>query len=151
MRSIIIGSDHRGFLLKNKVKKILKSMGYHATDAGCFNSGNTDYPDYARVVAEMVMGGYFDRGILICGTGIGMSITANRYKGIYAARVLSVTDAYLSRAHNNSNVLCLNGNNPPRSLKKILKTWLETEFDGGRHSRRIKKIDAINEASSCYR
>ncbi|MCS7184935.1 MAG: ribose 5-phosphate isomerase B [bacterium] len=141
--SIIIASDHRGYKLKEKIKKIIKKMGHRITDSGTFSEASVDYPDYAKIVSEFVSKGYFDRGILICGTGIGMSIAANKFKKIYAARVLNPEDAYLSRAHNNSNVLCLPGNRLIKNLKKILSVWLNTRFSGGRHNRRITKIDLL--------
>lgn len=140
---IAVGSDHAGFELKNKIIKFLQKE-HQVKDFGCFSSDSVDYPDFAKVVARKVAAKEFDRGILICGTGIGMCITANRFKGVRAALCYNLEIAKLSRQHNDGNILCLGARtlNPQQALGMV-KVWLSTPFEGGRHLRRIKKIDAL--------
>lgn len=138
---LIIGSDHGGFDLKEKVKKYLCGQGYDLTDVGTYSTDSVDYPEYARAVAEKVSHGDFDRGIVICTSGIGVSIVANKFKNIRAALCTSVEQARLSRLHNDANVLALSARfTPSDSVETICDRWLHTEFEGGRHERRVRKI-----------
>ena len=139
---IPIGSDHAGFELKEKLEAVLTGLGFAVDDVGTHSTASTDYPDYAHPVAAQVEQGRAKRGILLCGTGLGMSYAANRHHGVRAAVAWSPEVAALSRQHNDSNVLVL----PARFLSeteatKILTTWLETPFEGGRHETRVKKIE----------
>lgn len=138
---ISVGSDHGGFELKEQVVEFLRQLGHEVLDAGCTSSQSVDYPDFARQVCELVRSGQCERGILICGTGIGMSIAANRYREIRAALCHEGLTARLSREHNNANVLCLGARviGPALALD-IVGQWLETEFAGGRHQRRLDML-----------
>ena len=141
---IAIGSDHAGFEFKERICKLLDEMSEKYIDFGTLIKESCDYPDYAKLVAESILKKESDKGILICGTGIGMSITANRYKGIRAAVCTSEDIAKISRTHNNSNVLALGERITPWiEVEKIVKTWLKTGFDDGRHSLRVNKIDQL--------
>ena len=142
---IAIGSDHRGFSLKAKLIRFLRQSGFEVADLGAHQeTPPSDYPDIAAKVARRVARRAFDRGLLICGTGIGMSIAANKIKGIRAARCLTQRDAVLSREHNDANVLALGGMTTSfKAAKEIVKTWLKTDAEGGRHLRRVKKIEEI--------
>ena len=141
-----IASDHRGFKLKNTLIKYLAEKGYGVVDFGTYSKDPCDYPDYTYVASEAVKNKKVDRAIIICYTGIGSCIAANKVKGVRAALVYSLKSAYMSRRHNNSNVLVL-----PSSLfkvdytEKIISRWLKEEFEGGRHARRLKKIREIEE------
>ena len=138
---IAIGSDHAGFSLKEKLKQWLIELGYEVRDFGTMSEEAVDYPDIAFKVAREVSKGGFDRGILICGTGIGMCIAANKVIGIRAALCWDKRSAELSRKHNNSNILCLGGRVlREREAMKIVDAWLTTKFEGGRHLRRVRKI-----------
>jgi ribose 5-phosphate isomerase B len=138
---IALGADHRGFALKENLRRWLNERGEEVTDFGTSSAGSVDYPDYAFKVAGAVARHRADRGILICSTGIGMSIAANKVRGVRAALVDSVKVARLSRAHNDSNVLCLGADFLTRAhARRIVSVWLRTEFVGGRHSRRLEKI-----------
>jgi len=138
---IAIGSDHAGFLLKEKIKKYLLQKGYSVEDFGSFSREPSDYPDVARNLALKVSKGDVNRGILICGTGIGMAITANKVPGVYAALCYDEYTARISREHNNSNVLTFGGRTMKEGqAKKIVDIWLSTEFKGGRYERRFRKI-----------
>ena len=138
---IALGCDHAGFELKEEVKAILKSWRHEVTDFGTDSKESVDYSDYALKVAEAVAVGIVDRGIVICWTGNGVNITANKVEGIRSALALNPDMAHLARAHNNSNVLALASKYLKLSeLEDILKVWLETEFEGGRHLRRLAKI-----------
>ncbi|MDI6860780.1 MAG: ribose 5-phosphate isomerase B [Caldisericia bacterium] len=142
---IAIGSDHAGFELKEEIKKYLCTE-HDTIDVGTNSTESTDYPDFAKKVCDLILKKEVDLGILICGTGIGMSITANKFKGIYAALCYDKNTASLSRRHNNANVLCIGG----RTTKKedaieIVKTFLEESFEGERHERRLNKIKDIEE------
>ena len=142
--TIAIGADHAGFEMKEKIKELLKSMGLHSQDFGTHSAESTDYPDYAHKVAEAVSKGEADFGILVCGTGIGMSIVANKHDGIRAGNVESVEAAKLSRQHNNANVLALGARLTPwEKAQEIIRTFLATKFEGGRHQRRIEKIHTL--------
>ena len=143
---IAIASDHGGFALKQQIMEYLASLGYEYKDFGCYTADSMDYPDIAFPTAQAVASGEFDRGILICGTGIGVSICANKVKGIRCALCSDVVSAELTRQHNDSNVLAMGGRIIGVEVAKaIVKTWLETEFTGGRHQRRIDKISACEE------
>ncbi len=138
---IAIGSDHAGFKLKEEIKKFLEEKGIEVKDFGTHSEERVDYPDYAIPLAESVAKGEEDFGILICGTGIGMSIAANKVKGIRASLVSDVYSAHSAREHNNANILCMGGRVLGVELaKEITNAWLNASFTGGRHERRIKKI-----------
>jgi ribose 5-phosphate isomerase B len=139
---IPIGADHAGYELKERLKQELKQLGYEPLDLGTHSADSTDYPDYAHPVASQVETGKVKRGILLCGTGLGMAYAANRHKGVRAAVVWNPEVAKLARAHNDSNVLVL----PARFVSEkegleILHNWLDTPFEGGRHERRVSKIE----------
>ena len=141
---ISIGSDHAGYELKERLKRMLEEEGYEIVDRGCHSEESVDYPDYARLVSEDVLNGMADYGILICGTGIGMSISANRYRGIRAALCLYPKMAELARRHNDANILVMGGRLLSSSMAKwIAEVFLKTEFEGGRHERRVKKMDEL--------
>lgn len=141
---IALGADHAGFELKEKIKQHLVDKGITVDDRGTDSPDSVDYPDYARTVGEEVTAGRADRGILVCGTGIGMSMGANKVPGIRAAKVNSESEAQLSREHNDANVLTLGARVLDESTAvKIVDRWLETPFLGGRHQRRVDKIMAI--------
>lgn len=138
---VAIGSDHGGFQLKEEIKQLMDEMGIEYEDVGCTCSDSVDYPDYAIPVAEKVSKKEVDRGILICGTGIGMSIAANKVKGVRCALVHDLFSAKATREHNDSNVLAMGERViGPGLAKEIARVWLETEFAGGRHENRVKKI-----------
>ena len=140
---IAIASDHGGFALKQQIMEYLTSIDYEYKDFGCYTADSMDYPDIAFPTAQAVASGEFERGILICGTGIGVSICANKVKGIRCALCSDVVSAELTRQHNDSNVLAMGGRIIGVEVAKaIVKTWLGTEFTGGRHQRRIDKISA---------
>ncbi len=141
-KRIVLGSDHAGFKLKEFVKELLKIRAYDVIDSGVFEEKTADYPDMANKVCDAIKTGIGDNGVLICGTGIGISIAANRHKGIRAALCMNAEMAAISRAHNNSNVLVLGGRTTPQEdTEKIVDAWLNTEFEGGRHIPRIEKMD----------
>lgn len=138
---IIIGSDHGGFELKNEIIKHLENLGYEISDLGCYSKESCDYPIIAKDVAEEVLANKC-RGMLVCGTGIGMSITANRYEGIRASHCTDTFTARMTRMHNDSNILCLGERITGIGLAlDIVDVWLKTEFEGGRHLKRIEMID----------
>jgi ribose 5-phosphate isomerase B len=140
---IAIGSDHAGFELKEQIKNILLERHTTITDVGTTTEESVDYPDFGLKVAELVSGGEVERGILICGTGIGMSIVANKVKGIRAALVFDLYTAIQSRRHLDANILVLGGRVTGKGLaEEIVKSWLDTPFEGGRHQKRIDKIKA---------
>lgn len=146
---IAIGSDHRGFHLKEKVVQLLKALGHEVQDDGPATADPVDYPDYGVLVAKKVSEGSADRGILICGTGIGMAITANKFPGIRAAPCSDEVTAEISRRHNDLNVLCLPGDLlSPRGAERVVEIWLATEFEGGRHQRRVDKIRQLDSVES---
>ena len=139
---IAFGCDHGGFPIKDAVCQYVRDAGHTIDDQGCFSPASVDYPDFAAGVCHAVLEGGCDRGILICGTGIGMSMAANRYHGIRAALCHEAVTARLSREHNNANVLCLGARILGVAIAlDIVRVWLETEFDGGRHLRRITMFD----------
>ena len=138
---IAIGSDHRGFEAKRRLRILLEQLGHQVHDAGPHGTDSVDYPDYAIEVGTAVGEGRVDRGILICGTGIGMCIAANKVKGVRAAPCHDSITVEMSRRHNDSNVLCLSADLLGEELiGRIVRLWLETEFEGGRHARRVEKI-----------
>ena len=140
---ISLGADHRGFAFKEKIKSILVEQKIEAEDFGTFSDDSADYPDFGIKAAEAVARGEVDYGIVICGTGNGMAMAANKVKGIRAGLALTPEMARLARAHNNANVLVLSGMfTPEDQLKEIIKIFLSTPFEGGRHARRIGKIDS---------
>lgn len=141
---IAIGNDHRGALIKQKLRSALENLGHSVVDDGANGGDACDYPDVAKVVAQRVAKGEVDRGILICGTGIGMAIAANKVNGIRATTCSDVDTAEICRRHNNVNVLCLAGEFVDQGdFEPVIKTWLETGFDGGRHERRVNKITEL--------
>lgn len=143
---IVIASDHAGFILKKEIIQFLKKDNHQVEDLGCESEASCDYPDYAALVAGHVSQGKSERGILVCGTGIGMAVTANKFKGIRAASILTPALAKASRQHNDLNVLCLGGRvlTGPEA-REIAKFFLETPFEGGRHEKRVGKIKKIEE------
>lgn len=144
---IIIGSDHAAFDLKEKIKAFLVDRGIDVEDAGSHSEDSVDYPDFGIKVASMVSTGKFERGILLCGTGIGMSMVANKFPHVRAALCSDLFSAIMSRRHNNSNILVLGGRVVGDVLAmELVKAWLETPFDGGRHQLRIDKFDQIDVA-----
>lgn len=148
MLKIAIASDHRGVKIKNRLIQSLTTAGYDAINLGTDSDQPVDYPDFARVVAEQVSRGEAERGILICGTGIGMSITANKYEGVRAASCYDEVMVEMSRRHNDVNVLCLPGDLiGERPIDDMVIMWLKTEFDGGRHLQRVKKIAELESRS----
>lgn len=143
---IPIASDHAGFEAKEKVKKILEELGHMPVDFGTHSDESVDYPDFAVQVAKKVDEGEHDKGILLCGSGQGMCMTANKFKNVRAALVYDDDSARLTREHNNANVLCLPGRQlDEKQLKKFVQTWLEANFDGGRHERRVNKIHDLTD------
>jgi len=135
-------SDHAGFPLKNHLVAWLRGRGHEVVDLGTHSAESTDYPDFAHEVARRIASGEFERGLLVCGTGIGMSITANRHAGVRAARCLTEYDARMARAHNDANVLALGERVTGVGLAEaILETFLATAFEGGRHARRVERIE----------
>jgi ribose 5-phosphate isomerase B len=138
---IAIGSDHRGFDAKRRIVASLRQLGHEVVDVGTESGESVDYPDYAFQVAQAVSEGRVERGILICGTGIGMCIAANKVRGVRAAPCHDSITAEMSRRHNNANVLCLSADLLGDELiERMLRIWLDTEFEGARHARRVDKI-----------
>lgn len=147
---IAIGNDHRGYAAKQRLARLIQEMGHEVLDVGSHNDGYSDYPDYAFAVAERVGRGEVDRGVLICGTGIGMSIAANKVRGVRAACTHDLVTAEMSRRHNDANVLCLSADlQSEETLERIVRLWLETEFEGGRHARRVEKIKTYEQNHVC--
>ncbi len=143
---IAIGSDHRGFAHKTQITEMLRGRGLAVTDFGCDGPESADYPDAALATAEMVARGDAAAGILICGSGIGMSIAANKVKGIRASLCFTEAQARTTRRHNDSNVLCLSGDGvTPDEAVALAAVWLDSSFEAGRHARRVDKITAYEE------
>ena len=141
---IAIGCDHGGIVLKPAIVEVLKKRGIEAVDFGCYDESSVDYPDYALKVAEAVASGECDKGIVLCGTGIGISIAANKVKGIRAAVAHDEFTAEMISAHNNANVMAMGGRIlTPEKAAKMVEIWLDTPFQGGRHEGRVAKITAI--------
>jgi ribose 5-phosphate isomerase B len=139
--TVAVGADHAGFALKNKLKEELVQKGYSVVDVGTNSGDSVDYPDFAAAVAKAVVGGQASRGLLVCGSGIGMSMAANRHPGVRAAVVSCGEAAHLARAHNDANVLCLGARLTTEHVARhCLEVFLATGFDGGRHARRIGKM-----------
>jgi len=148
MLRISIASDHRGYRIKARLIQALMTAGFDVCDEGTDSDQSVDYPDYAKCVAAKVSRGDADRGILICGTGIGMAITANKFARVRAAPCYDEVMVEMSRRHNDVNILCLPGDMiGDRSIDELVIMWLQTEFDGGRHAARLQKIDAIERSS----
>ena len=141
---IALGADHAGYEYKEKIKELLKSMGLEYRDFGTQTADPADYPDYAQSVAEAVSSGKAEYGILVCGTGIGMAIVANKLNGVRAGNAESIEAAKMARAHNNANVIAIGARLTPwETAKEIVRTFLTTGFEGGRHQRRVDKIHAL--------
>lgn len=141
---IAVGSDHRGFEVREKLIEFLRRKGHDVQDLGSFSGDSCDYPDIAALVAGQVSRHESERGILICGTGLGMCIVANKFAGVRAAPCHDDLTAELSRRHNDANVLCLSADLlGERIMDRILETWLSTPFEGGRHARRVEKISSL--------
>jgi ribose 5-phosphate isomerase B len=139
-----LASDHGGYELKEELKTFLKSLGVESIDMGTFSEDSVDYPDFGILVAEKISRRELEKGILICGTGIGMSIVANKFPGIRAALVNDLYSSRCAREHNDANILIIGGRIVGKELaKEIVKVWLETPFAGGRHKRRLEKIEAL--------
>ncbi|HWB30104.1 MAG TPA: ribose 5-phosphate isomerase B [Vicinamibacterales bacterium] len=146
---IALGADHAGVALKEHIKRQLDERGLAYTDFGTNSTESVDYPDYASRVAHAVAGGEYDRGILVCGTGIGMAIAANKVAGVRAAPVVDDFTAALSREHNDANVLALGARvTTPEVARRLVDTFLDTPFGGGRHQRRIDKITVMESQAS---
>lgn len=144
MEKIIIGCDHGGFELKNEIIAHLEKKGVEVTDVGTYSTDSCNYPDYARKVCERIQSGEFERGILVCGTGIGISIAANKHNGIRAACCSDTFSARMTRMHNNANVLCMGGRVVGPGLAcDMVDLFLETEFEGGRHQTRVDLLTDI--------
>ena len=140
---IAIGCDHRGYSLKQVVIRLLTKAGHSYQDFGCYTEESVDYPDIAKQVAEAVVGGDFERGILICGTGIGMCIAANKVRGIRAAQCYNTFTARRARQHNNAQICCLAAEEGEAQVPAILEAFLTADFEGGRHVDRLNKISEI--------
>ncbi len=148
MQAIAIASDHAGREMKEDLKELLLELGLEFFDMGTDDDESVDYPDYGIPLAKKVSEGEFERGILVCGTGVGMSILANKFKGIRAALVNDLFTAQMAKEHNNANILVIGGRVTGKGLARdIVKTWLTTEFAGGRHQRRLDKIEDIEKLS----
>jgi ribose 5-phosphate isomerase B len=147
---IAIGSDHRGYDAKRRIIALLQQLGHEVQDVGPFGNESVDYPDFALQVASAVGEQRVERGILICGTGIGMCIAANKVRGVRAAPCHDSITAEMSRRHNNANVLCLSADLLGDELmNRMVRIWLETEFEGGRHARRVDKIVRFEDEPHC--
>jgi ribose 5-phosphate isomerase B len=147
---IIIGCDHAAYDLKEKVKAHLKDAGFEVQDAGAHSEASVDYPDYGIEVAGAVSNGTYERGILICGTGIGMSMVANRFPHVRAALCGDLLAAIICRQHNNANILVMGARMVGDVLAMaMVKAWLETPFEGGRHSGRLQKFDTVDHIPAC--
>jgi RpiB/LacA/LacB family sugar-phosphate isomerase len=145
---IAIGADHAGFALKDQVRDALRQSGHEVIDAGTNSAESTDYPDYAAVVAHQVVSGAADRGVLVCSTGVGMSIAANKIAGIRAALAVNPDEVRLTRAHNDANILTIGARyTDPQAAGEMVRVFLETPFEGGRHARRIGKIAELEKES----
>ena len=144
MMRIALGSDHGGYALKCKIKEHMESRGYECVDFGCHSLESCDYPDFGEAAARAVAAGDCPRGIVICTTGIGISIAANKVAGIRCAHCTDPLSAEMTRRHNDANVLALGaGITGPNLAKRMVEVFLNTEFEGGRHARRVAQLDAI--------
>ena len=143
-KRIIIGSDHAAFELKEKIKDLLVGLDYEVEDAGTYSTASVNYADFGKKVAKAVSDGTFGRGILLCGTGIGMSMQANRFKGVRAALCSDIFSVRMSRQHNDANVLVMGGRVIGDILAfELVREWLDTPFEGGRHLDRILSLDEV--------
>lgn len=141
---IVIASDHRGYSIKGKILALIAELGHEASDLGTDSAESVDYPDFAVKVARAISEKTADRGILICGTGMGMCITANKFPGVRACTCHDDLTAEMSRRHNDANVLCLSADLlGDRLVNRMVELWLKTEFEAGRHARRVEKISRI--------
>jgi ribose 5-phosphate isomerase B len=139
---IALASDHAGYSEKERLKPLLLDLGLEVDDLGTLSEDSVDYPDYARKVAEQVAGGHADQGVLVCGSGTGMAITANKVTGVRAAVAWSEETARLARQHNDANVMALGARTtPPEQIPAIVRAWFGAEFEGGRHAERVRKIE----------
>jgi ribose 5-phosphate isomerase B len=146
---IAVGTDHRGFDIRAKVLELLQGLGHEVIDVGAFSPEAVDYPDIAAEVAHKVSRGEVDRGILVCGTGLGMCIAANKVPGVRAAPCHDDITAEMSRRHNDANVLCLSADLlGERLIDRMIEIWLSAPFEGGRHARRVDKITQIERAEA---
>lgn len=147
---IALAADHAGFEGKEKIKKTLDEIGVEYTDMGTNSPDSVDYPDYARKVGEAVAAGEYDQGLLVCGSGTGMAISANKVRGVRAAVAWNEDIARLARQHNDANVLTLAARfTPEDELEKIVKAWFSADFEGGRHAKRVEKIEQIEKDDLC--
>ena len=143
---IALGADHAGFTAKEEIRAVLKAMGHEVVDVGTGSEMSCDYPDFAVAAARKVASGECERGVLICGTGIGMSIAANKVPGVRAALIFDEKMAEISRSHNDANVFCAGARvMPVIRIAESLKIWLQTPFQGGRHAKRVEKISKIEQ------
>jgi ribose 5-phosphate isomerase B len=141
---IALASDHAGYAEKERLKALLTDLGVEFEDLGTVSEASVDYPDYARAVAEHVADGRVEQGLLVCGSGTGMAITANKVPGVRAAVAWSEEIARLARQHNDANVLAIGARTtPPDDIPKIVRAWFSTEFEGGRHAARVAKISDV--------
>ena len=141
---IALASDHAGYAEKERLKALLSDLGVEFEDLGAESEASVDYPDYARAVAEQVADGRVEQGLLVCGSGTGMAITANKVPGVRAAVAWSEEIARLARQHNDANVLAIGARTtPPDDIPKIVRAWFSTEFEGGRHAARVAKISDV--------
>ncbi|MDE5601698.1 MAG: ribose 5-phosphate isomerase B [Clostridia bacterium] len=146
MVKVAVGCDHGGFVLKDSVVRTLKALGAEVKDFGCFDESSVDYPEYGEKVARAVASGECECGVIMCGTGIGISIAANKVKGIRAAVVTNTYMAQLTKNHNNANIIALGGRViTPSEAEEIVKAWFTAEYEGGRHQRRLDMIAKIEE------
>src|SRR4051812_922016 len=144
---IAVGSDHAGFHLKEHVKAVLNTLGHDVVDVGPVSSGSVDYPQFAADAARLVGGGEADRGVLACGSGVGVAIVANKVAGVRAVNAHDPSEAEMARRHNDANVVTLSGSRlGPQQVDSIVATFLRTEFEGGRHARRVGQINALDTA-----
>ena len=149
---IAVGADHGGFLAKEALVRRLTSLGHQVEDLGTTSDVSSDYPDHAAAVGKAVASGRAERGVLICGTGIGMAMAANKIPGVRAAVVWNETTAALAAEHNGANILCLGGRVlSPARLLRLVGIWLKTPFGGGRHARRVQKIACLEKTENARR
>ncbi len=146
---IAVAADHAGFEMKEFVRRWLAEAGHEVADVGAFSETSVDYPDFARPACAKVLSGEADRAVLVCGSGVGMSMAANRFRGIRAVLCADLYLARYSRLHNDANVLCLPGRLMGKGLcEEVLRVWMETPFEGGRHARRVAKLDEMDRGGS---
>ncbi len=143
---IAVGTDHRGYSIRSKVIELVERLGHEVEDVGTFSGDAVDYPDIASLVSQKVSHGEVDRGILVCGTGLGMCIAANKFHGVRAAPCHDDLTAEMSRRHNDTNILCLSADLlGERLIDRMVELWLSTPFEGGRHARRVEKIRELEQ------